>query len=803
MARDLEHLELPQVQESLPRRLHGGGRPVERDSKSAHGRRLGGEVEKIIEASVEAELPGELRPELIFKVELHPKAQLEDEMADRMGLKVLAREPGKTLVVFASDGELQSFRQRLAEYSGETGHKYEEFGGIEHLLKIGPEDRVGHRSGERPLEGEEIEMPLDVELWHPGSTADADQRLEDLRTAVGALDGRVTDSLVSPDLLLARVRIDADQLDDLLAIDRIREVDRIPESGVEPSPVESFSLEDFPDIKEPVEGSTGVLVVDSGLTPRHPLLEPLLGQAAAFPGPGGEQFLEVDTEVRMGGHGTAVAGRAGLGDLSLLVSGRGHDGVRLFSARVLDDNCDYDPDELVEHQLESALEYFLRSYPECKVVNISLGDPGLVMGDGVRQFRLAARIDELAYRYRDREVLFVVASGNNLSAAPQPVSGSESYGRHLAADSARLAEPATAALALTVGGLSTGRAPADASRAAIAAREGYPSPFTRRGPGLDGAVKPDLVELAGDWVLDASSRQVEDQSVGVLSTNRGFAPPEGQVARRVVGTSFSAPAVAHLAARLYDCFPDASSNLIRALIADSAQLPAGRPQPLAGKPWEEEVWRVYGHGRPSFGRAAASEENDVLLTAEATIELDGYQLFELPEVPQEFIETAGQRLISVTLAYDPPTRQSRADSYFGTVLNYHLFRNTPIDDITQLFRHWKKAPAEFNEDELERKMDALKGSQKVDLKPGIEQRKRATLQKGICAVHNKNWRNDGVPLVLAVTSQRRWAPASIVDQRFAVIVSLKHSDPAVKLHAPLLARQRERQRQRERARQRV
>jgi len=188
MARDLEHLELPQVQESLPRRLHGGGRPVHRDSKSAHGRQLGGEAEEIIDAAVETELPGGLRPELIFKVELHPQAQLDDETVDRMGLKVLAREPGKTLVVFASDGELQSFRRRLAEYSGEAGHEYGEFGGIEHLLRISPEDRIGHRLRERPLEGGETEMPLDVELWHPGSTADADERVEELRTAVGALD---------------------------------------------------------------------------------------------------------------------------------------------------------------------------------------------------------------------------------------------------------------------------------------------------------------------------------------------------------------------------------------------------------------------------------------------------------------------------------------------------------------------------------------------------------------------------------------------------------------------------------------
>lgn len=805
MPRGFEHLILPRVQESLPRRLHGGGRAVERSSKSQHGRRLGGEAEEIIEAAAERELPGGLRPELIFKVELHRNAHLEDETIDHMGLKILAREPGKTLVVFASDGELQSFRRRLTEYSGEEGHKYAEFGGIEHLHDITPEDRIGHRLRESSLDDDETEVPLDVELWHPGSTADADERLEELRAAVADLNGRVTDSIVTQDLLLARVRLDADRLRELLGIDRIREVDLIPSSGVEPGPIETPGIEEFPEIPEPEEGATGVLLVDSGITPRHPLLENLIGDAVAFPGPGGEQFLEVDTESRMGGHGTAVAGRAALGALELVLSGHTTEGVRLFSARVLDDNCRYDPDRLVEHQLEAAVSHFVGNYPECKVINISLGDPSLVMADGYRQFRLAARIDELAYEYRARDILFVIASGNNLAATPDPVSGSTTYGRHFASDAARLAEPATAALALTVGGIASGRAPGVAGRSALAARAGFPSPFTRRGPGLDGAMKPDLVEEAGDWVLDASSRQVDDPSVGVLSTNRDFAPPGGQIVRRVVGTSFSAPAVSHIAARLYDRFPGASSNLIRALIADSAQLPDDRPTPLSGDPWEEQVWRVYGNGRPSFERAASSDENDVLLTAESMIELDSFQLFELPEIPAEFIETSGKRTISVTLAYDPPTRQSRADAYFGVGLNYYLFRNTPIADIKQLFRNWKKAPAGDGEEELERKRDELKGSQLVELKPGVTQRKRSTLQRSLCQIRTRAWKNDGNPLILAVTAQRRWAPASVVEQRFAVIVSLKHSDPQVKLHTPLFARQRERQRerQRQRARQRI
>ncbi|HEX3041146.1 MAG TPA: S8 family peptidase [Solirubrobacterales bacterium] len=715
-----------------------------------------------------------------------------------MGLTLLAHEPDKTLVVFASDSDLTAFRTRLAQYSRKGGAKYEEFGGIEHLLPVSPEDRVGARLKSRPLAHDDVAVPLDVELWHPGSADGApSQRLDELGAAVRDLGGSLSDSIVTEDLLLARVHIDAQAIDGLLSIDRIREVDRIPDAGVPKTPTEAFSIDDFPEIEEPSEGSAGVLVLDAGITPNHPLLAPLVGEAAAFSAPGEPAYVALDTEGLAGGHGTAVCGRAGLGDVEALLSGATASGTRLFSARVLDDDCAYDPDRLVEHQLAEAIYYFLDNYPECKVINLSLADDRVVLTDESRQPRLAARIDELAYELRDRNVLFVVCTGNLLNPLMQPQPG-DTCGLHLNHSGARLIEPASAALALTVGGIASGRNPTIQSRSAVAGTEGYPSPFTRRGPGLAGAVKPDVVEVAGDWVLDASSERVDDPSVGVLSTNRGFAPPEGRIVRRVNGTSFAAPTVANLAARLFDRFPDASPNLIRALIADSAQLPGHRPNGLTGKPWEEEVWRVFGHGRPEYERAAHSEENDVLLTTESVIALDSYQLFEVAEIPSEFIERSGQRLISVTLAYDPPTRQTRADSYFGVVLNCYLFRNTPVADVQQLFRDWKEAPAGPTEDELERKMDSLKGRQRVALTPGITLRKRSTLQKACCEVKNRSWQSEG-PLVLAVTSQRRWAPVDVVDQRFAAIVSLKHSDPDVQLHARL----QERQRARVRARARV
>jgi len=546
--RDLDHLELRRAQETLPRRLHGGGSPINRPDNAGHGHRLEQEADNIIQVFRQRPRQAQLEPALIFKIELHDKAYLDEDQLDRMGLQVLGRDPDKTIVVFASDDDLTAFKTRLASYAGDAdGPAYAEMGGIERLLSLTPADRVGKRLEVDPLDAYDRAVPLDVELWHPGTRAGADRSVDQLRDAVGAFGGRVTDQVIGVDLLLTRVRLDANRLNDLLEIDRVREVDRPPRPGIAPDVVARVTTADLPLITEPPEGSPGVLVVDSGITANHPLLAPLVGDAAAFPGPSIiPPFGPADDEIVMSGHGTAVAGIAGLGALRPVLAGQQNSGVRLFSARVLDSQCSYDPDELVEHQLEDALDYFLTEYPECRVINLSLGDDRLILTDTSRQFRLAARIDELAYELQSRNILFVISSGNYGYAPLTAGDEIRLYPQYLLGQPARLIEPATSALALTVGGLATGDEPTAMGRRAVARQSGYPSPFTRTGPGLGGMIKPDVVELAGDVVLDASDLVIDDDSVGVLTTNRDFAPPTGALLRRVRGTSFAAPAVAHL-----------------------------------------------------------------------------------------------------------------------------------------------------------------------------------------------------------------------------------------------------------------
>ena len=112
---------------------------------------------------------------------------------------------------------------------------------------------------------------------------------------------------------------------------------------------------------------------------------------------------------------------------------------------------------------------------------------------------------------------------------------------------------------------------------------------------------------------------------------------------------------------------------------DSAGIVNKRLKPLG----VDAIARVSGHGVPNLVRAATSDEGRVVLYAEDRINLDRFFVYELP-VPDEFVQTAGNRYIKITLAFDPPTRHTRVD-YLGTTMSFRLIRGASLDEIVEYF----------------------------------------------------------------------------------------------------------------------
>ena len=81
-------------------------------------------------------------------------------------------------------------------------------------------------------------------------------------------------------------------------------------------------------------------------------------------------------------------------------------------------------------------------------------------------------------------------------------------------------------------------------------------------------IKPDFVDYGGTVVFDGPTQTLKDGSAraaaGVVSLHRGYLE---RMLTSVSGTSFASPLVAYKAAIIREAFPNASANLVRALLA--------------------------------------------------------------------------------------------------------------------------------------------------------------------------------------------------------------------------------------------
>ena len=785
-----EHLRLPKVEIELPRRpRRGGGGNNKRSDRSSHGSLLLTQLSSLSKDIEEKEHFG-INPKLIFKIKVRENDSLENHLPS-LGLNLLAKEPKakQAIVVFADDNRLTEFQNKLESYAGTDGRPGY-LDDIEKLVPLEPEDRKGPLLKRDPLKPGLV-VPLDMELWHTGNKEElkiyideVDNFLHDIEPGLGM---RVSDRYIGEYICNVRILVNSEILELLLQEYQVKEIDRRPKPAFE-SPAEyNIPVSDLPEIPSPPEKAAGVLVIDSGVQRGHPLIGPALGDADVFPDLEHKWVTGEpdDGDTLTGGHGTGVSGIAIYGDVAECIKNKlFQPQVWLFSARVTNQNNEYEEESLLENQLEEAIDYFVRNYPNCKVINISLGNSSLIYQEGEKQFRFAAIIDEIAYRLQEKNLVFVLSAGNFWYDSDSQELIYKDYPDHLLQEDARIIDPATAAIALTVGSLSMGKGsskyPNDA-RLAIAKEEKYPSPFTRHGLGVDGMIKPDLVEFGGDYILDRGRIDCNDSGPAIITLNKNF--QGSSLFKAYVGTSFSAPRVANVAAKLFTKFPNASSNLIRSLIADSAQIPTNIPSSL-----DEHLskQKIYGYGQPNFERAAYSTENQVLLLEDnQSLSVGSYCIYEVPALPPEFFKTRGTRRISVTLAFDPPTRHTRGDSYLGITMEFHLFKNIAKEKLAQAFTDAKKIDdSDFTEISITDLKQECGSSIEIPLLPNATTRKKGTLQKGQFEIKRANWKYDyNKPLYLVVSCNKKWINSKeIPSQRYALVVSIAHSDPEVDLY---------------------
>ena len=605
----------------------------------------------------------------LIKIELTDKVPPEELARALQDVQFVSQEDGKLVLAFATDRHLDSFEARLTTLAAGRDVTYRNV--MYALHDVGywtQEDRTGWALKQAGFP-EEATFLLDVELWPlDQDIASARSSFEDWLAENG---GERVDAVRRPYLTLYRVRCSVATADRLLNHRDVRTVDLPPRLALDLSLLR-LDVQEFEDVPAPPDTAPGVVVLDSGIAAGHPMLAPAVGDA--------QTYLDGTTAADEHGHGTMVSGIALYGDVARCVLDRSFiPSLRLFSGRVLDDQNEGQP-RLIHNQVESAVRYFVEQYG-CRVFNLSYGDRNKPYQKR-HLTGLAVTLDALS---RDLGVLFVVPTGNFEGDQDGPADWRTEYPAYLNSDQAPLIDPAPAFNALTVGSLARYdqnwqgiRYPNDPNYRPVA-RVDEPSPFTRSGPSLNGAIKPDLVDYGGNLHVDIHVDATATR-VGELSTSRDFAA--GRPFAEDAGTSFAAPHVAHAAARILTELPDATPDLCRALLVAHASPTQACLDLLADD--GDRLRDLVGYGIVDRSALYRSLEDCVTLWAEETIQHGRHHFYELP-IPAEFWQgDRRDRHLTVALAHRPPVRTTRID-YKAVNIAFNLVQAGSLDEVARSF----------------------------------------------------------------------------------------------------------------------
>ena len=487
------------------------------------------------------------------------------------------------------------------------------------------------------------------------------------------IDGETTKYAELPDSFSCRIKISGKGLKDLVFnfpyIFDVSEPDEFAEivlkSSLSDADSPSFQLE------PPEPNAPKVCNIDSGIQERHTLLRPAIDSPNSKSWVPGE-ISKTSDYVSNGGHGTRVAG-AILYPRTIPRSGSQKAICWIQNARVLDANCQLPQSLFPPNLLGDIVSYYTDI--GTKLFNHSI--TGSVPCRRQYMSAWAATIDNLTWQ---NDILFIVAAGNlpldtrtgltRLSVKEHLVAN-RTHPDYLLEDSCRIANPAQSFQALTVGSIAScdRHVPPYSS----ISKKDQPSAFSCSGLGIWETIKPEVVEYGGDLVRDEGTPPnitfPKEVCPELVRSTLGGGPV---IASDKVGTSFAAPKVTHILARIATELPNESCLLYRGLVVQSARwLEWAFSEDINKK----DVLRHIGYGLPDVNRALGNTPNRITLITQGERRIkarqaDVYQV----KLPEELL-TQGEELeilVEVTLSYKAQPRRTRRNrrKYLSTWLDW-------------------------------------------------------------------------------------------------------------------------------------
>lgn len=765
-----DHLQLPQPIPLESRRAGTGFGQRTQRNPGRHGGKLNQDLDRAIAAMRPSRTIEGVDPAYVFKI--RAVGPLDDSALRTSHLQWLGDTKDWTYFVLAPGDDPAQLRQNLSDY-GAVGDRSDEapgrsfFDSIEAFL---PYDRGDRRGAGLPADGEPLDSPLavDVILWPSPDGDTARQRVAAVRAVINQSDAaQVLTADERARFTVVRVRVDRQTLDDLLDLAVVEQIRLPPTPRLEPSDWRNISADDLP--APTVEEVAPIGLIDDAVAD-HPMLPAsVIVSRSAIPAD--------HAWVPPSDHGTMVAGLCAYGDVENILAGAS--GWLAYgpihTVRVLEPDPQdtrrtrFPTDEPAYRVIESAIRQ-MHNADGVRIFNLSITDSSAYSGPHVSVW--TERLDDLA---RELDIVIVVAAGNQRpDDLPPQTDVNSAYPNYLLHDDARVAEPAVAANVITVGSIAHADTPQRVDGSSrpgdrAIARPRQPSPFTRTGPGTAGGIKPDVVERGGNWVFDDTDLLRDpDYGVSVISlilrNQRLFGVANG--------TSFAAPRVTRLAAAILHRYPDASANLIRALIGIAA-VPIEGPASFDAK----DIRRLGGYGQPHADRALESHGQRVAMTYEGSIAADTVAIHPVT-IPDEFARGGSWRTITVALAFDPEVRRTRRE-YLAGRMSFDLVRNMSVDDIRAT---WVKQP-----DDKDLRLDLPNDRRRPTLDPGMQDSYDSTLQ--VRSLRRRRFDPDDGDTYYVVVRHTSSSWTEGGEQRYALVVALEDEDRvALDLYATLAAR---------------
>lgn len=300
---------------------------------------------------------------------------------------------------------------------------------------------------------------------------------------------------------------------------------------------------------------------------------------------------------------------------------------------------DFGPiDTVGEIELMEIVEATMEKYASnTKIWNLSLGIEDKVCNGSMSD--LGIFLDYIQDKY---QVQIFVSSGNLNDLPLREWPPQDDIGER-----DRIISPADSVRAITVGSVAL----YDSENSIVKAND--PSPFSRRGPGANYVVKPDVVDYGGNICADLNIN-----GLGMKGLDNNGYVIEG------IGTSYSNPRAAQKFASIYDEMVDKDLLLTKAMLIHSARM---NYRDLLNK--NQDNIKYYGFGMPSVDVQdilQCSEDEVTLVFRQRILQGVHLEMLDFP-YPSSLISDGkcfGE--IGMTLAYNPVLDERYGREYCRT-----------------------------------------------------------------------------------------------------------------------------------------